>query len=338
MFWECSFPPFLHVRELPEFAYLMSLDRSTWPRCLLWHGWLPGLSSGGGRVLGLLLLVCWLVWRWSVAWVLFQWITLVIGLRLIIGMLTILLWKCRIILIFGVTVAGRIFPLLVILKVLVLVYIPAAEVAFESAVCCVAEEYGDARLERCLAFMPVPGVLQTVQRAEFWGAILALQAYWPCHLGIDNLNVARTTGRLLDRDCLVKPFATNYDLVALSQYMIRTRGRQTCAACGSVWECEADADLGVRHQAELIMDARRGLLKVRTDWYPILQQLHGFMVAVSRVAVNHDGKGVLPLMSGTMEEEGSFVGLVLWLIVIFRTAWFLGWAMDAGSRWLHHWC
>ena len=48
---------------------------------------------------------------------------------------------------------------------------------------------GDARLERCRAFLPVSGVLQTVQRAEFWGAILAMQAYWPCHLGIDNLNV-----------------------------------------------------------------------------------------------------------------------------------------------------
>ena len=34
-----------HVGELPEFAYLMSLDRSKWPRCLLWHGWLPGLCG-----------------------------------------------------------------------------------------------------------------------------------------------------------------------------------------------------------------------------------------------------------------------------------------------------
>ena len=67
------------------------------------------------------------------------------------------------------------------------------------------EEYGDARLERCRAFLPVPGVMQTVQRAEFWGAILALQAYWSCHLGLDNLNVARSVGRLLDHDCLVKP-------------------------------------------------------------------------------------------------------------------------------------
>ena len=39
----------LHVRELPEFSYLLSLDRSKWPRCLLWHGSLPGLSCNGGR-------------------------------------------------------------------------------------------------------------------------------------------------------------------------------------------------------------------------------------------------------------------------------------------------
>ena len=32
------------------------------------------------------------------------------------------------------------------------------------------------------AVLSCPGVLQTVQRAEFWGAIIALQAYWPCHL------------------------------------------------------------------------------------------------------------------------------------------------------------
>ena len=47
------------------------------------------------------------------------------------------------------------------------------------------------------------GVMQTVQRAEFLGAIVAMRAYWPCHLGIDNLNVARTVGRLLDKDCMV---------------------------------------------------------------------------------------------------------------------------------------
>ena len=64
--------------------------------------------------------------------------------------------------------------------------------AFDGLIWGTAEEYGDARLERCRAFLPVPGVMQTVQRAEFWGVIIALQAYWPCHLGIDNRNVARS--------------------------------------------------------------------------------------------------------------------------------------------------
>ena len=45
-------------------------------------------------------------------------------------------------------------------------------------------------------------------------------------------------------------------------------------------EADAAADLGRRHQSELIMDARRILLKVRTHWYPIILQLHRFMVAV----------------------------------------------------------
>ena len=43
--------PFLPsaVGDLPEFAYLMSLNLSNCPRCLLWHGWLPGLSGIGDK-------------------------------------------------------------------------------------------------------------------------------------------------------------------------------------------------------------------------------------------------------------------------------------------------
>ena len=37
-------------------------------------------------------------------------------------------------------------------------YLPAAEVAFDNSVWGTVEEYGDARLERCRAFLPVPGV------------------------------------------------------------------------------------------------------------------------------------------------------------------------------------
>ena len=56
-------------------------------------------------------------------------------------------------------------------------------------------------------------------------------------------------------------------------------------------EADAAAGLGRCHQSELLMDARRVLLNARNYWYPIMLQLPLFMVAISRVAVNHDGKG-----------------------------------------------
>ena len=57
------------------------------------------------------------------------------------------------------------------------VYLSASELAFDGLIWGTAEEHGDARLERCRAFLPFPGVMQTVHRAEFWGAITTLQAY-----------------------------------------------------------------------------------------------------------------------------------------------------------------
>ena len=77
--------------------------------------------------------------------------------------------------------------------------------------------------------MSVPGPLQSVQRAEFWGAILALQAYYPCYLGIDNLNVSRTIGRLLDHWSLSKPFplVKDGDLVAIVLHMLNARRPDT---------------------------------------------------------------------------------------------------------------
>ena len=39
LFWECTFPPLVEIRENPEFH---------WPRCLPWHGWLPMLSGVNG--------------------------------------------------------------------------------------------------------------------------------------------------------------------------------------------------------------------------------------------------------------------------------------------------
>ena len=267
------FPSLQHVRDLPEFAYLVSLDRSKWPRCLLWHGWLPGLNGTSSkenwatsfgdlasfhleRCLGAYPVDFDGPWTpleyWDVADIALEmpehhniWTD---GSREDFSSIG------------GFEVAGA------------GVYFPASELACDGLIWGTAEEYGDARLERCRAFLPVPGVMQTVQRAEFWGAIVALQAYWPCHLGIDNLNVARNFGRLLDFDCLTKPLplVKDGDLIALVQYFVCTWGRETKVKGhaedvdvpqGRVRlvdqhgnaEADAAADLGRRHQSEAVL-------------------------------------------------------------------------------------
>ena len=48
LFWECTFPPLVEICENPEFHDLMRMDKGHWPRCLLWHGWLPKLSGVNG--------------------------------------------------------------------------------------------------------------------------------------------------------------------------------------------------------------------------------------------------------------------------------------------------
>ena len=185
------------------------------------------------------------------------------------------------------------------------------------------------------------GFLQTVRRAEFWSAILAMQAYWPCHLGIDNLNVARSIGRLLDFDCLAKPLplVKDGDLIALVQYMIRTRSRETVRVTkvkghakdddvqhgrvrlidqqGNV-EADIAADLGHRHQTEMLISARRRLLQARSYWYPVMLDLHRFMVAVARVSVNMMVKVVLLLIPwfGTRGADLRFVSLISGLLLI----------------------
>ena len=45
LFWECPFPPPDEIREHPEFHALVEMDKSSWLRYLLWHGWLPLLSG-----------------------------------------------------------------------------------------------------------------------------------------------------------------------------------------------------------------------------------------------------------------------------------------------------
>ena len=56
-------------------------------------------------------------------------------------------------------------------------------------------------------------------------------------------------------------------------------------------EADAAADLGRRHQSKAVMDVRRALVNAGDLSCPIMLQFHRFMVAVSRVSVNHDGRG-----------------------------------------------
>ena len=47
-FSDCTFPPPVEIREHPELHDLMEMDKTSWSRCLLWHGWLPLLSGVNG--------------------------------------------------------------------------------------------------------------------------------------------------------------------------------------------------------------------------------------------------------------------------------------------------
>ena len=41
------FSPLVSIREIPEFHEVNTMDKGLWPRCLLWHGWLPVVSFLG---------------------------------------------------------------------------------------------------------------------------------------------------------------------------------------------------------------------------------------------------------------------------------------------------
>ena len=43
-FWECPHLLFVSLRDHPEFDFLLNCERSSWPRCLAWHDWLPSVS------------------------------------------------------------------------------------------------------------------------------------------------------------------------------------------------------------------------------------------------------------------------------------------------------
>ena len=130
----------------------------------------------------------------------------------------------------------------------------------------------------------------------------------------------RTRGRDTVRVTKVKGHAEDVDV---QQGRVRLVDQQGNA------EADTAADLGRRHQSEVLIDARRRLLKVRGYWYPIMLDLHRFMVAVARVSVNHDGEVVLPLIPlfvirGVSQKLASLLlgsMLILPLSLVLLVSW-----------------
>ena len=196
-------------------------------------------------------------------------------------------------------------------------------------------------VQSCRGFCSVPGPLQSFQRAEMWGVILALQSSGAVHLGVDNLGVVRHVCRLLDGRHSSVPFELVHDgdLVLLIDRMLHLWGLDTVRITkvkghadegmvldGRVREVDrfgnnsADeaADFGRIRVGNAVIDARCNLSGVCGRWYPVILSLHRF----------------------------SLLFLVLWLImicvvVLLLTLWFglpvliprgVVWCMRFGTR------
>ena len=185
----------------------MREDKAHWPRCLLWHGWLPMLCGVNGASPwaadasdSALYLVEVALGRYSSGLVA-QWslphgfVADEIAARMPdapeIWSDGSLVWNS----VTGVSAAS------------------AGLFAHQSERCWSDRRWGHVdhvQLDRvphsCRGFVSVPGPLQTVQRAELWGVILALQSSGAVHVGVDNLGVVRHVGRLLDGGHCSHPF------------------------------------------------------------------------------------------------------------------------------------
>ena len=81
--------------------------------------------------------------------------------------------------------------------------------------------------ESCRRFCSVLGHLQTVQRAELWSVILALQDLDAVHVGLDNLNVVGHVSRIVE----------DMDSVRLCVLMDGSKGRRHGSGIQSQGSC-----------------------------------------------------------------------------------------------------
>ena len=188
-------------------------------------------------------------------------------------------------------------------------------------------------VQSCRGFCSDPGPLQSVQRAEIWGVILALQSSDAAHLGVDNLGAVRHVGRLLNgqRGSIPPELVTDGDLRLPTERTLRLRGLDMVRITkdkghadegmvldGRVREIDklgndaADeaADFGRKRVGNAVIDARRNLSGVCGRLYPVVLDLHRFFIVISEAVVNHDkhdGTAPDPLSwsAGALPQEAS---------------------------------
>ena len=228
LFWECSYLPLVQISENPEFHALVQRDKSNWPRCLHWHGWLPALAYPGGRSPWAETAQDIVIRRLERAYgaysadVLREWDPSQHsgkGLSALRAPQYPNVWTDGSLVadeLAGTASAG------------------AGVFAHVSGSCWFYRRWGHLELlpndqqlgvERCTLYSSLPGPLQSVQRAEMWGVILALQAAHAVHLGVDNLNVVRHVFRILAGWSGARPFelCVDGDLLSLIADLIQKR-------------------------------------------------------------------------------------------------------------------
>ena len=166
--------------------------------------------------------------------------------------------------------------------------------------------------EACRLYCSVLGPLQTVQRAEIWGVLAALQGCTRMHVGVDNLNVVRHVSRIINDGCTGKPFplVNDGDHLHKVYQFVRWRGPGNTAvskvkghadeglvAFGRVREvdrvgnneADAAAALGRRRVHHSVSVAGGVVAMSCAHWYPIVRHLHRFFIAIARSVLNNDG-------------------------------------------------
>ena len=231
LFWEFTIPPLVVIRENPEFHDLMRMDEGHWPQCLLWRGWLPVLSGVPGAS----------PWAAGVADSARYLVEAALGCY---SSGIIAEWSPPDV--YDRVAAASLVPnhpnvwsdgSLVLDRVTGVSSSGAGFFAHQPVSCWDHRRSGHVDqvrsvgdLSSCKGFCSVPRPLQSVQRAEMWGVILALQSSGAVHLGVDNLSVVRHVGRLIDGRHGPTPLelVKDGDLLLLIERMLQLRGLRGC--------------------------------------------------------------------------------------------------------------